>query len=78
MNRRISGPGIFCCATRAEIEVDAKSEKRKRLARSASLSPLSSISCIMEYLELRMLVWMARSASEMESSDAPLGILREL
>jgi hypothetical protein len=42
------------------------------------LSPLSSISCIIEYLELRMLVWMARSASEMESSDAPLGILREL
>jgi len=74
VNRRISGPGIFCCAKMALRLLPQNKQNKANEIRSASLSPLSSISSMTEYLAFRMLVWMARSASEMDSSDAPLGI----
>lgn len=74
VKRRISGPGIFCCAAMALRLLAQNKQNKANEVRSASLSPLSSINSMMEYFAFRMLVWMARSAFEMDSSDAPLGI----
>jgi len=76
--RRISGPGSELDADIAESVPATVRQRRARLARSASRSPLRSIRSMMEYLELRMLVWIARSISEIRRSDAPSVMIMEL
>mmetsp|Transcript_15778 Transcript_15778/g.39662 ORF Transcript_15778/g.39662 Transcript_15778/m.39662 type:complete len:212 (-) Transcript_15778:271-906(-) len=71
VKRRISGPGKFSLTAMADKLEPTKTPKTAAAIRSASRSPLVSISSKIPYFLFRTLVWIARSPSDIVLSEIP-------